>query len=162
MKKIDALLKKVELFEKLAVHGDRKSLLASIAQATPMVGGTPEAEKYLADLNPPGPQTLKETTIVGNPPIDTKIQDMLNELLAVQRSDIFPLRLDGELGPETRKALKKFTEVFGKPASQSAIAQVYKEKSSGQQMVNLDDAAKSREEYYKSQSIPPGMPGSRT
>ena len=35
MKKIDALLKKVELFERLAVYGDRKSFLQALAQNLP-------------------------------------------------------------------------------------------------------------------------------
>jgi hypothetical protein len=32
MKKIDELLKKAELFEKLAIYGDRKSFLRAIAE----------------------------------------------------------------------------------------------------------------------------------
>lgn len=127
MKKIDALLKKVEFFEKLAVHGDRKSLLAAIAQATPMVGGTPEAEKYLADLNAPSSsQTLKETTIVANPPINPKIQQMLSDLL-VPYGDIFPLKPDGEMGPQTKDALRKFKARFG---DTKTVAQVYNEQKS--------------------------------
>lgn len=126
MKKIDALLKKVEFFERLAVHGDRKSLLAAIAQATPMVGGTPEAEKYLKDLEAPKPsssQTLKETTIVANPPINPKIQQMLSDLL-VPYGDIFPLKPDGEMGPQTKDALRKFKARFG---DTKTVAQVYNE-----------------------------------
>src|SRR5271168_772555 len=34
MKKIDSLLKKVELFERLAFYGDRKSFLEALAQQT--------------------------------------------------------------------------------------------------------------------------------
>lgn len=35
MKKIDALLKRVELFERLAVYGDRKSFLQALSQSLP-------------------------------------------------------------------------------------------------------------------------------
>lgn len=40
MSKFSSLLKKVELFEKLAVHGDRKTFLQSLSQTTPsLLGG---------------------------------------------------------------------------------------------------------------------------
>ena len=37
MSKFSSLLKKVELFEKLAVHGDRKTFLQSLSQTAPSV-----------------------------------------------------------------------------------------------------------------------------
>jgi hypothetical protein len=162
MKKCDELLKKAEVFEKLALYGDRKSFLNAIAQ-----NYTPPRE----DSNVPweggssqGPaatptQTLKETVITANPPIDSKVQKMLNDLL-IPTGDIFPpLKLDGEMGPKTKEALQKFKARFGGNGTPQAVAQYYNQQN--QSTVNLDDAAKKREEYYKSQSIPPGMPGSR-
>lgn len=127
--KIDELLKRVEYFEKLAVNGDRKTLLKRFAQeASYQIG--PPAPNSSIDPNPPAPSgttTIPEVTVVGNPRIDPKIQDMLNELLAIQRMEIFPLKPDGVLGPETKKALDKFKQIFGKPASREAIAAVYNE-----------------------------------
>lgn len=126
MKKIDALLKKVEQFERLAVYGDRKTFLQRLAQeasydsfkGSTMVGdsGTPDAPAQ-------NPQQVKETVIF--PPIDPKVQSMLNDLL-VPEGDILPLKMDGEKGPRTQKALEAFMKRFQKPGTPEAVAAVHK------------------------------------
>lgn len=165
MKKIDELVKRVEFFERLAVYGDRKSFLKRIAQEASYQGF--EGSTMVGDSGnpPPAPAdwgTAKETVITANPPVSKKVQEMLNQLLAVQRTEMVPMPVDGELGPKTREAFKTFQRVFGKPGTPEAVAQVYNQQKQKNQIVDLDDAAKQRDEYYKSQSIPPGMPGSRT
>lgn len=129
MKKLDTLVKRVEQFERLAVYGDRKSFLKRLAQnmsVEPNQSKMPPAEpNQSVDPNSPV-QTVKETVITGNPPIDKKVQKMLNELLAFQQhAEIMPLREDGELGPETRKALAKFKAKYNKPASVAAITEEF-------------------------------------
>jgi hypothetical protein len=78
MKKIDALLKKVEVFEKLAVYGDRKSFLKTLAQGVnaPYMPGTAPPVN-----NPPqaaGPDsttvTLPTDHIKGKPPVNNPPQ----------------------------------------------------------------------------------------
>lgn len=62
MKKIDALLKRVELFERLAVYGDRKSFLQALSQGLPnlVVPNDPNAPPgqggvHRVDPNSPAP-----------------------------------------------------------------------------------------------------------
>ncbi len=170
MKKIDELVKRVEFFERLAVYGDRKSFLKRIAQdasfqgfqGSTMVGdsGEPPAQESDSVMNMPADH------ITGRRQIKPETQKMLNEILqplAVAGKIFFaPLKPDGILGDSTKQALKSFKDSFNQPATEAAIAQVYNSQKQKNQVVDLDGAAKSRDEYYKSQSIPPGMPGSRT
>lgn len=53
MKQIDALLNKVEIFEKLAVYGDRKSFLKTLAQEinTPDINDSADESKLETELN---------------------------------------------------------------------------------------------------------------
>lgn len=135
MKKIDSLLKKVEFFERLAVYGDRKSFLKAIAQDasfTPFQGSTMVGDSGESTVPSGGQtQTTKEVVVVANPPIDKKVQHMLNELL-VPHGDIFPLAPDGEMGPKTKDALKKFEARYGKPGTPAAVAETFKAEKNSQ------------------------------
>lgn len=141
MSKYDSLMKKAEFYEKLALYGGRKDFLSAIAQATPTVGGTPEADRYLQELsinNLPS-QTVPETVIQAPTTIDPEIQNMLNHILDKQ---IVPLMNDGQLGSKTKDALKKFIAKYG-PATRKNITDVFNRLNS--QPVDLTDAAKQKE-----------------
>lgn len=69
-------------------------------------------------------QTLPETTVVGYPPIPKETQNQLNQLL-VPTGKIFPIELDGKLGPETAKAIALFKSIYQKPATVAAIKDTY-------------------------------------
>lgn len=141
MSKYDSLMKKAAFYEKLALYGDRKDFLSALGQATPTVGGTPEAEKYLQELsiqNPPS-QTVKETVIQAPTTIDPEIQNMLNHILDDQ---ISPLRNDGILGSQTKDALKKFIAKYG-PATKTNITNVFNRLN--QSPPDLSDAAKQKD-----------------
>lgn len=132
MKKIDALLKRVEYFERLAVYGDRSTFLKRLAQAEPnssQLIGPPDPLKS-EDPNAPAPDgvmNMPEDHITGLRPIDPKVQNMLNDIL-VPTGDIFMLRPDGRIGKNTQNALNKFKEKFG-PATVANITKVHSEKS---------------------------------
>ncbi len=54
MKQIDALLNKVEIFERLAVYGDRKSFLKTLAQEinnTPDINDSADESKLETENN---------------------------------------------------------------------------------------------------------------
>lgn len=146
MSKYNSLVKKAELYEKLALYGTRKDFLNAIAQVTPTVGGTPEGEKYLQELslNSPAPlpnQTVSETVIQAPTNIDPEIQNMLNHILDDQ---IVPLRSDGILGPQTKDALKKFIAKYG-PATKDNITKVFNNLNKQSTPPDLTDAAKQRD-----------------
>jgi len=108
MSKFDALFKKIEVFEKLAVYGDRSSFLKSIAQdSTPKYPtSTDEANPGVQPYLPT--QTVPEMTIVGNPPIPKDVQEMLSRVVTMDRLGIPLHKIDGLIGPETRTALNNF------------------------------------------------------
>lgn len=167
MGKIDTLLKKVEFFEKLAVYGDRSSILKALAQA-PV-------------------QTLPETTIVGNPPIPKDVQEMLSNIVTVEGLGLPLKSIDGLIGPETLKAMNAFRGKFGDYSDKqiiNAIRNVYtkdpgrygelvkskqpapkapaqKPAPAQQPYQNLDEAARKKHEFEQSTWQPPGTPGSQ-
>lgn len=146
MSKYNSLVKKAELYEKLALYGSRRDFLNAVAQVTPTSSNTPEDDKYLQELDmnsPPAPQTVG-ATITGPYKIDPALQDMLNRVLD---GKINPLVGDGVLGPQTNLALQKFKQVFGKPANRANItAEFDKWKRSNSSPPDLSDAAK-RQDY---------------
>lgn len=153
MSKYDSLLKKAAFFEKLAVYGDRKDFLKAIAQVTPMVGGTPEAEKYLQELsigNSPVEQA-QNVTITAPTTIDPEIQNMLNHILDKQ---ISPLMNDGILGKQTKDALKKFIAKYG-PATKTNITNVFNRLKS--QPVDLSDQAAQKDFLALNPDIASGL-----
>lgn len=140
MKKLDALVKRVEQFERLAVYGDRKSFLKRLAQdmsVEPNQSVMPPAEPNASiDPNPPTPSgvmNMPENHITGYRPIDKNVQKMLNQLL-VPPGYYLPIKEDGKMGPETQKALSIFKSKFSKPASVAAITEEFN-KSKGSSAV---------------------------
>lgn len=133
MKKIDELLQRVEVFERLAVYGDRKNFLKALAQEyspNPNMSapGSENEPNQSIDTTPKDSGGVVNIPagdeIKAYPPIDKNIQKMLNDLL-VPSGDIFLLQEDGKLGKHTKDALKKFEAKFGKPGTPQAIAQVW-------------------------------------
>jgi len=135
MKKIDSLLKRVELFERLAVYGDRKSFLQALAQEVqpfPAASNSGVNAPYVPGTEPPvnnsnSVTTLPTTTIMGdaaqqipemkytapltfNPNVK-KVQDFLNQELAVKNPIMAPIKSDGLWGAETAKAVKLWGDV---------------------------------------------------
>lgn len=104
MSKIDSLLKAINSFEKLAKYSDRKSFLDKIAQEQSVYPGY-----ELPNMTPnPNVKQLNK--------ISPDIQDKLNELL-VPTGKILPIKVDGILGPETRKAIDLFKKDHNIPST---------------------------------------------
>lgn len=147
----DRLIKRVQLFYKLASYWQRKDFLKAMGQdAAPSLSGpvppppgTPKTFKELfAPKKPAAPespvQTLPEVNIEGFPPVDPKTQDQLNDLLAT-KGLIFPeLELDGKLGPETKKAMDTFTNQFGMPATPQNIRAVWEKELGGREGIEAE------------------------
>lgn len=115
MKKIDSLLKKAALFERLAVYGDRRSFLKSLGQGASY--DSFKGSTMVGDSGEPGPttQTVKETVI--DDQISSNIQKKLNDILtplAIEGKIFFaPLVPDGTLGKSTKQALETYKKEFG-------------------------------------------------
>lgn len=119
MSKYDELLKKVNLFEKLAVYGDRSSFLKSLAQPGPT--------SYPGDVEDvygkqPTATPAVDPAQVYNQTIET-VQKQLNYLLFGDPNDRvmpFPLQTDGKLGgakSKTNEALAIFRREYPKAAT---------------------------------------------
>lgn len=191
-----SILKKAELFEKLAIYGDRRSFLKAIGAqlvALPqnvkdgldvlikdlsatkpssvtlqnklmdMLGAGPvnvdelfnlvqsaaneipgdhttqvqnalNLSRTIQQLNAPATtnseeQTFPPDTIKSKPShsysaIPKETQDQLNKLL-VPAGNIMPLALDGQLGPQTAKAIEIFKSKYNVPATIRSIKEVY-------------------------------------
>jgi hypothetical protein len=132
MSKNDQLLKQCANFEALSALSDRKIFLKTLAQSavrqptsftrtSPVGGFDPELVQKYEDLDefgnpkphgipapPPAPAPIKAldmkpTTITGKyPPIAPEVQSVLTDLTGI------PLKTDGKLGDQTRKALEAF------------------------------------------------------
>lgn len=184
MKKIDELLKRVEHFEKLAVYGDRSTFLKSLAQDNasyqPFIGSDAQGDHPGAA----GPDYLAPAPKSQLPKIPKDVQEMLSNITVIEGIGM-PIQIDGDLGPETQKALDGFRRKFNVPGNfdNTQVFDVIRNtfnrtpgqygslvKSKGQtpapkpaapqqQLPNLDDAYKAQQEYYRKQSLPPGVKG---
>ncbi len=138
MGKFDVLLKKAEMFEKLAVYGDRKSFLQALSQEDPWaaVRQKLEEERGLppATIPPPPPASTQPAAQPSAAPAPAatshqsfplEAQDQLNKILLPYEKIAVPLKLDGKLGPETQKALEAFRQTYGKPGTPENIKEVY-------------------------------------
>lgn len=202
MKKVDALVKKVEYFEKLAVYSDRSSFLKKIAQdldydsgkyiirqisdllsgvnvdsvllrmiqealiynnfdkaklgnaviqtasrMTSLTGSemsevdrnvvnelmrlgkqlasNPEStsNKFSIYDEPETPSSSKQVAQVYYPRIDKEEQRALSKITTIKGIGTgLPLKIDGLLGPETRKSLDAFKKMFGIKSDSQALA----------------------------------------
>ena len=130
MKKIDinSLVKKASLFERLATYGNRRSFLEALSQDKgETIGFTPEQLEMMNPTRQPtsfqrgdGPVEFPETSNQGAthpwqggdpavakpaqpkswPAVPTQVQEALNNLGYTPE-----LKVDGKLGPATRKAI---------------------------------------------------------
>jgi hypothetical protein len=134
MKKIDALLKKVELFERIAVYGDRKSFLEALAQnfeSFPPPSGQGINAPYVPGTAPvpppPPPASTKPEAPVATPesapaqapakPAPAGLSINPQELLSVQsylNKDMLkewpPVTPDGKWGPETARMVAQWAK----------------------------------------------------
>jgi len=158
MSKYDSLVKKAAFYEKLALYGNRRDFLFAVAQATPSASGDPGSEGYFDQLGSPT-QTTSTVNVSATPPVSKEMQEMLNQLLFVNKRLMMPIKTDGIYGKETAKAFDLFKETFNKPANMKNIQEEFN--NLNKEPADLTDAAKQQEEYQRSQFIPPGMPGYR-
>lgn len=152
MKNFNALLKKVELFERLATYGDRKAFLQAIAQEietfpapsssginAPYVPGTepgtaPASPAPAAPSEDPnaGKLQMPEQKIVGTPPAKNYgnpatvelLQIFLNKALKpqIETGQRGPIAQDSKFGPETLGALKEWANANGVKGSVRELA----------------------------------------
>jgi hypothetical protein len=135
MSKSDNLLKQATSFQKLALFVDRKSFLQAIAQQPDKWTNTEVNQWYGLDAGIPAPpasskQDLgspmtpppaldapapsepgKPAAAPSYPAIPTKIQTMLSRMLS-ERGRYYPVKIDGQVGPETAKALEVFQKDY--------------------------------------------------
>jgi hypothetical protein len=129
MSKVDELLKKVELFEKLAVYGDRKSFLQALAQS-PLDESfnqkafedaadkaleyepTPAYVPRLPNVPTENVVNLPEVNISGKAPAQyPSVPKDIQQSLGFEGAQV-----DGVLGPETRRRLDAQKLYFKLPA----------------------------------------------
>lgn len=118
MSKIDSLLEKIKIFEKIAVLSDKKEFLRSIAQENMTPSGSyNENPDYGTPNSSEGvPATFGDNTVVQSSPVKPKliskdIQKKLNDLL-VPNGKIFPLDIDGVYGDKTDGAINVFKKEY--------------------------------------------------
>jgi hypothetical protein len=116
MKNLDMLLRKVELFERLAVYGDRKSFLQALAQDNTwsdiarQEGDLPEDHSIPAPSETK-PSNIPEITVPGKPATTSAgpsispaslyaVQNYINKDMI---NDLPPIKPDGIWGTETAK-----------------------------------------------------------
>lgn len=132
--KIDALLKKVETFERLAVYGNRRDFLQALAQDSwedvarqqgdlkdqpsgipaprPM---SPPPPNLPPPPPPPGSETKPKVQTGMDKPTVELLQTFLNNALksAIIAGQRGPISIDGIVGPETMGALREWAKANG-------------------------------------------------
>lgn len=102
--------------------------------------------------------------------IPKDVQRMLSEIVTRAAIGIPLNKNDGILGKNTRSAMNSFKAKFmgGQESDQQVFAKIKEIYNQGpsayvkqnEATTDWDQVAKQREDYYRGQSIPPGMPGS--
>jgi hypothetical protein len=148
MKKFDTLFKKVELFERLAVYGDRKSFLQALAQdATSWEdearreGDVPEDHR----IPPPSPETPASPVAAPTAPVApaggpsvspselTGIQNYLNKVMLDKWPPVNP---DGKWGPETARIVAQWAKANKLNLSMQQLIESLKSRAMGQGVTN--------------------------
>ena len=135
MSKSDNLLKQATSFQKLALFVDRKSFLQAIAQQPDKWTNTEVNQWYGLDAGIPAPPASSKQDLgspMTPPPamdapaprepgkpaaatttqtIPVKIQNMLSQMLS-ERGQFYPLKIDGQVGTETARALDIFRKDY--------------------------------------------------
>lgn len=122
MNKFDKLIKDIEVFEKIALYGKRSSFLDKLAQmaSMPEPNMTPNPNAVVPNKSvDPGftaavPEQIRSVNTEPTKPatksyssVPKQVQESLN-FLSQQAKAPLNLKVDGVLGPETRKALNWF------------------------------------------------------
>lgn len=129
MSKYNALLKKAEFFEKLALYSDRRAFLQALAQSGPVSQEEFHGSTMVGDSGEPSPAASKPAP-VSNPAILT-MQTQLNDLL-VSPGYNMPIKMDGIDGRQTQDALRIFKEKFPKfPATMQGVAKAHNPQTVG-------------------------------
>jgi hypothetical protein len=137
MSKADTLLKKSITFEKLALYSDCKSFLQAIAQdiqsfppvsnkgintdympgTAPPVNNLPQEQNNVSreqelqeNMNQPGVK-MPMDRVIGYPTIPQDAQAALFRINTIDGLGL-PGKIDGKLGPETRRAINVFKKKF--------------------------------------------------
>jgi hypothetical protein len=149
MKNLKALLKKVDLFERLAIYGDRTSFLQTIAQTwedeARREGDLPE--EHTIPAPPPEPMQMPEDHITAKPPLPTtpfgpsidpsdlrNVQSYLND--HIPGSTSAPLVLDGKWGPLTAAKTLEWAKQNNLNLSLQQLVDILKGKSMSQSMAD--------------------------
>lgn len=140
------------------IPGDHTTQVANAHELLNMVrqlGNKPEAAPTESVMMMP------EDKITAYAPISKSVQEHLSSLVATRGWGI-PLKIDGKLGKETRQAINNFKremKMSPNATDQEVFALVEKEyaKDNPTDFSWMPEAARQSDEYYKSQSIPPGM-----
>jgi len=148
MSKFNTLFKKIELFEKIAVYGDRVAFLQTLSQAapvpslttpgsglgiTPGTPGTPAGRPLTLSEKLTGqpvykPEELPKATTPSAPaaypsiPVNTQsqINQLMQDLIGTGKAvPSEPLKLDGQLGPKTQKAVETVLKQYGQSLNQT-------------------------------------------
>lgn len=91
-----------------------------------LVGATSEEGSSPAVGAPSTTAPVAPTSKVQNfPPIPKETQDQLNKILLPYEKIAIPIKVDGQLGPETQKAIEIFKQTYNKPGTPKAIREIY-------------------------------------
>lgn len=145
MKKFDTLFKKVELFERLAVYGDRKSFLQALAQDVTSwedearrEGDAPEDHT----IPPPAPEAPMAAPVapvakapagpVGPSVSPKELHDIQTYLNKVMLDKWPPVTPDGKWGTETARMVSQWAKVNHLNLSMQQLLDSLKAKAMGQ------------------------------
>ena len=120
MKKIDSLLNKVELFERLALYSDRRSFLEALSQQTwtdvgrqegdvPEDAGIPAPQPEVPSVPTVSVESLpKVNTSPHGVPFNPDVKQVRAYLNQVFKNQLPPITVDGFLGNETTNRVKQW------------------------------------------------------
>jgi hypothetical protein len=123
MKNHDKLIKKVELFERLATYGDRRSFLRALAQKAGGIDPEDTSEVPFDQMPVPPPPAVAPTPVAvapvakpvpAGPSIDpASLKNVQNYVNQAMLDKWPPVAVDGKWGPETARALMQWGKTQG-------------------------------------------------